>query len=195
MNYLALTGLLAQVLTLFDPGFIGRTRGVAAAGCDTLKDSQTATAEEAASVGNVAGNTYVATKFTAGSSYSLCRVDLLLAKAGATGTPTGNVFAYLYSDASGAPGTLLATSDPVDATALPTAGTSNWVSFSFSSPASVASGTVYRVATSYTNTAALSFVYWWRNSAFVSGGVHSSTNGTTWNPLSSRQNNFKTFSN
>lgn len=195
MNYLALTGLLAQALTLFDPSFIGRTRSVASAGCDTLKDSQTATAEEAASVGNIAGNTYVATKFTAGSSYSACKVDLLLAKAGATGTPTGNVFAYLYSDSSGSPGTLLAASDLVDSTTLPTAGTSNWVSFTFSSPASLTSGSVYWVATSHTNTAALSFVYWWRNSGFVASGVYSSTNGTIWNSLSSRRNNFKTFSN
>lgn len=193
MNYLALTGLLAQALTLFDPSFIGRTRSVAAAGCDTLKDSNTdTTVHSDLNIASTDGTQYRATKFTAGSSYSLCKIEFLLMKDGTGAAPTGNIWAFLWADSSGV-STLLATSEPVDASTLPTKGTSNYVAFTFTSPPPITSGTTYWGGLGKTNLQLNDWVGWYRPNPFVAGGNVLSTNGTTWSAGSSTRCNFKTY--
>lgn len=104
----------------------------------TTKDSQTGTTNNNAdnSVYNwIAGN------FTAGSTYTLCKLTLRMAKAG---TPSGNVTASIYTSVAGnIPGTLVGTaSDPVTATTLPTTeGNVDFVNLN----ASLTSGTVYQI--------------------------------------------------
>lgn len=193
MNYLALTGLLAQALTLFDPGFISRTRSVSAAGCDTLKDSYTDTTSHSdLNIASADGTQYRATKLTAGSTYSPCKIEFLLMKDGTGASPTGNVWAFVWSDSSG-PSTVLATSDAVDAASLPTKGTSNYVAFTFASPASLSSGTTYWIGLGKTNLQLNDWVGWFRPNPFVAGGNLVSTNGTAWIAASSTRANFKTY--
>lgn len=192
---LVLTSVAAMAqFGLQSPGFVSRLSSkIVAAGCDTLKDSNTdLTGVTGAAVGNNAGNTYRATKFTAGSSYTACKIELLLGKGGATGLPTGNIFAYMWSDSTG-PNTLLATSDAVDSSTLPAVGSSNYVAFTFASPASLSSGTVYWVGMSHTNINVNSYVSWRYPNGFVANGQYVSTNGVVWGSPNSTRANFKTY--
>jgi hypothetical protein len=180
---------------LQSPGFVSRLSvSQATASCETLKDSNTdLTGVVGQGVGNVLAQTYLATKFTAGSSYNACAIEFLIGKGGATGLPTGNVFAYVWSDSSG-PSTLLAQSGAVDSTTLPAVGTTNYIQFTFDSPASLSSGTVYWIGLSHTNVNANNYVRWLTPSAFVAGGVYSATNGSVWASAVSKRANFKTYS-
>jgi hypothetical protein len=71
----------------------------------TLKDSQT-TQNDYWYLGNGSVRLY-ASSFTAGSSYTLIEAQWYCKK---SGSPTFNIRGYIYSDSSGSPGTLLATS-------------------------------------------------------------------------------------
>lgn len=70
-------------------------------GCTTLADNQTGTNNESSPLGNSIGNTYGAFAFTAGSSYTLCAVQVPLEK---LSSPTFTLIAYVYSDSSNTPG-------------------------------------------------------------------------------------------
>ncbi len=191
----ALVGLKskAQVLTLADPARIG-TLSFVAESCATLKDSNTGTTGHSdLNIASVDGTQFRATKFVAGSTYSVCKIEFLLMKDGSGAAPTGNVVAYVWADSSG-PGAVLATSDAVDAASLPAKGASNYVAFTFSSPASLSSGATYWVGLGKTNLQLNDWVGWYRPNDFVANGNYYSTNATTWVVGSSTRCNFITYS-
>ncbi len=102
----------------------------------TTKDSQTGVTNNFADNQSYAWGAY---NFTAGSSYTLCKLTLRLAK---VGTPAGNVLAAIYTNSgSNLPGTQVGTaSDAVAATTLATSeGNIDLSNLS----ASVTSATVY----------------------------------------------------
>lgn len=195
---ICITTILAAVLTLGDPSFLSRSRmdNSAPASCSTLKDSNTGTSgHDWYVIGNYTNNTYRATKFTAGSSYSVCKIELLLGKLGATGLPTGNIFANIYSDSGSAPSSMLATSSAVDSSTLAALGSSNYVSFTFASPVALTSGTVYWIGPSKLESQSFnSYVGWWGPDTFVANGNMVSSNSTAWDTGTSRRLNFKTYS-
>lgn len=194
MNFLAMTCILAQALTLFDGALLSRTIRATSASCSTLKDSYTDTTSHSdLNIASVDGTQYRATKFVAGSTYSPCKIEFLLMKDGTGASPTGDVLAYVWSDSSG-PSTVLATSSAVDASSLPAKGSSNYVAFTFASPASLSSGTTYWIGLGKTNLQLNDWVGWFRPNPFVAGGNVVSTNGTTWIAGSSTRCNFKTYS-
>lgn len=124
------------------PGYQAAILKAAAGGggapCTTTKDSQTG------ATNNFADNQsykWLAGNFTAGSTYTLCKLTMRMAK---VGTPAGTITAAIYSDAAGnVPGTQVGTaSDAVTATTL--AAAEGNVDFSNLS-ASLTSGTVYHI--------------------------------------------------
>lgn len=192
-----LFSILLIVLTINVPApivLIGPPHMAPSAGF-TLKDSNTGTVNLAAQpVNSLAANKFRATKFTAGSTYTAAKIELLLAKGGTTGLPTGNITLFVYADNSGSCcGALLATSSStVNAASLPVAGSQDYFGFLISS--AFVNATQYWLAV--TNSAAVdvnSFVGWYAPDAFVNGGVVVSADGVTWNAGSSRRANFKTY--
>lgn len=188
--------ILAAVLTFGDPAFLSRSRmnDSTPASCSTLKDSNIDTTGHVAQpIGNIVDNFYRFTKFTPASTYDVCQIEFLIGKAGTTGTPIGNIVAQVWSDSSN-PSSLLSTSDSINITTLPTKGTSNYVAFTFSSPASLTSGVTYWIGLVATNVDINSYVGWWRPNPFVAGGTVISSNGINWTAGSSVRGNFKTYS-
>lgn len=108
--------------------------GVDNTGGSVLKDH-----EDTDSGGNQQSfDSHMATVFTAGSSYSLTSVDVFIAR---NLSGSQNFFIELRTNSAGDPGTVLATSDTVLASAV---GSSvSWVAFNFSTPFSIVNGTTY----------------------------------------------------
>ena len=105
---------------------VGSVNGiqVGSDGISSMVSITTGTKAGVLNLGDVAGNTYRAQRFTTVAAASsadqthLTAVELYLAKVLA---PTGTLTGYLYSDNAGVPGTLLATSEnTVDASTLST---------------------------------------------------------------------------
>lgn len=89
---------------------------------------------------------YASQGFTAGVDGTLTKVSINLKR---TGSPSGNVFSYLYSDnGSGAPSSLLASGSSVSASSLSTSSSS--VDFTFSYE--ITSGTKYHIVIYYYST-------------------------------------------
>ena len=110
----------------------------AAATCTTSTDSATGTTNGFDGLSSNAARTYTGGKFTAGSSYTLCKLVLRVDK---TGTPNYTLNAYIYTDNSGVPGTLVGTgSGNIATTGI---GTSEADVTFASMSAALTSGTVY----------------------------------------------------
>jgi hypothetical protein len=169
--------------------------GSAAAGCTySTKDSQTNTS---AIVGwaymDPAIRQWMATQFTAGSTYDICRFIVKLYR---TGTPGVNITAYVYSDSgSDTPGTSIGqtTSTAVVANNLTTNSGGEDVTFNFGS-LSLTSGTKYWVvlaADGYgadsSNKVSL------RAGGTSSGLLYRSSNGSTWALVSTNAMYYVTY--
>jgi hypothetical protein len=98
--------------------------------------SQTVSGSSSGSVGQNAANEGKGQKFTANKTGKLLRARFTCGK---SGSPTDATVCKFYSDSSGLPGTLIATSLPVPATAV----TGATVPYEFAVPPSVVDGTVY----------------------------------------------------
>ena len=107
-----------------------------------------------------------------------------------TGSPTGNLKAYIYDDSSG-PDTLLATSDNFDVSTL--TGSLAWISFTFSTPPALVKGTKYYVVidgADITQTGA-NYVEWGYDSAGSWGTNAWYNSGGGWTEISGDDMNFK----
>lgn len=99
--FLAATRLaLVGATTIANPGPVGRPQG----NVSVLKDSNTAASNGTTVFGGAASTKYMASRFTAATSYTLTRVDVYLDK---IGSPTFNITASIYTDNAGNPGTLI----------------------------------------------------------------------------------------
>lgn len=76
-------------------------------------------------------------KFVAGGT----SIDTVAFKLAKTGTISGNMLMKIYSDSGGFPGTLIGTSDPINANTL--SGSATVTTFTFSTPVSLTNGATY----------------------------------------------------
>lgn len=119
-------------------------------GCN-IQVSNLATKTTTVSLGAASGNVYAAQTFTAnasGPSQLLSAFRIPLAK---VGSPTGTVNAYLYSNNSGVPGTLIATSEYSLAISGLSTSSQN-VEFWFAGHPTTTNGTAYWAVLKYTGT-------------------------------------------
>lgn len=117
-----------------------------------------------------------AQKFQASSGYDLISATIKAAK---VSSPTDNVYLELYSDSSGTPGSLLATSDVKAASSLSTSAT--FYNFTFSSPYSLASGTYYWLVFTRSGAADATNYFLWSGHSSTVYQVVKIYNGTDWN--------------
>ena len=128
------------------------------------------------------GNVAAAETFTAPSNASVTSIKFYVAKAAAV---TGSVTAKLYSTSAGAPNTLLATSDSIDASTFQVLGGGgpndnlSLVEFTFSTPYSITSGTVYAIGIEKNNTGTM-YIGSDGGSPTFAGTIYF-YNGTSWN--------------
>lgn len=119
--------------------FINPVTGGGGGACNTSKDSQGGTINN-----NAPNDTYlwIGWNFVAGSTYTLCKIDVRVTKNGTP--PAGNATVAIYTNNSGEPGTQVGTgSDGVD---VSTIGTDTDFNHTFSNlSASLTNGTTYWV--------------------------------------------------
>ncbi len=122
-------------------------------------------------------DTYLAGSFTAGSSYPLCKVDVITAYGG---TPTGVVQAHIFNDNAGSPGTNLGTStNSITASTLAQQPSYATATFNFSG-VSITESSVYWIALSHTNTFN---IYLHENYPVTGPAFKRSANGVDWTLL------------
>ncbi|MBG0785561.1 MAG: hypothetical protein H0S79_10710 [Anaerolineaceae bacterium] len=92
--------------------------------------------------GNSAAALYPAQSFTPGADGALKTATFMLRNVGGA---TRTLTARLHADASGSPGAVLATSDPLDPSGLPPASYA-WAQFSFAGPVPLTGGSAYWVS-------------------------------------------------
>lgn len=172
----------------------GVTVVAASGGCtDTKTDSQE-TDSDYENVGQASGNIWVATSFTAGSSYTLCKLEVLLEAWLYDPGITPTITAYIYSDSSNTPGSVVAngtmTNAPVDMSGW-TDTSKNWLSSDFSG-VSLTSSTVYWIVLKISGLDAGGSYPRWRVSS-TAGSTVASSDGTTWGQVAAYQADFRTY--
>jgi hypothetical protein len=140
-----------------------------AANCDTVQESHTAADGTVSSA-----NQYIANRWTAGASYSACKIEVCIGKNSAE---TANFTLQIRSDDYTS---TLGESLVVSSNSVPT--TTNYVAFMFSSPVSLTSGTSYRMVVKK-SAVTTTQVLWARGNATVEH-VTTSTDGSTYTDLS-----------
>ncbi len=141
------------------PALLGGGAPGGGGGTYVLKDSQL-TVDTSADFGGGEYTVWAGTSFTAGSSYTLRRISLPLAK---NGSPVFNVTFYIYNSAMNS---LLGTSNIVNAATVPN-GAGGKTNFDFSG-VSLSSGTTYVIVG---NTSAYdgSNTLWWDRAVSITG--------------------------
>lgn len=159
---------------------------------DTIDQQQTDGASSAQLYGGTGGaesEQAHGQSFTAGSSYSLERLDVILQK---INSPTDNVTVTIMTGSI--TGTVVGTSDAYDGSTIP--GTETYVPFTFSTPVSITSGVKYyfiversgaRDTTNYYRT------YISLASSYAGGGKYSKANNAWGAESGSFDMKFKTF--
>jgi hypothetical protein len=163
----------------------------AASGVYVLKDQGT-TNNDFDQFGDNAARLYLSSSWTAGSSYTIRRVVVLLYTAG---SPTFDVQVQIQGDSAGAPsGTALCTSTTTINAATLT-GTATAYNFDFAVGTAITSGTKYHiVTTSSTLGDASNYVKVRINYAGATGQDLYSWNGSGWSPrYSNTQYVFETW--
>lgn len=190
-----LSGWSAQAQNgLRNPAFVANLRPAFSAGgggCTTGRDSNMVATSS--SILSDDGNIYMAQKFTAGASTTICAAMLRMSEAG---TATGNMTVAIYSDNANQPGTVIDASDNVGATTP--GATEGDVNFTSGLSAAVTSGTAYWVVLNHPDGVTFdgNGVRWFYSTTAGSDRSMVSDNGTTWSEVS--PNNpfkFQLFSN
>lgn len=180
---LTCASLCAQRIGLRDPGFVGNLRPAFAAGggggCSTGRNSNMVATSS--SILSDDGNLYMAQKFTASATTTICAAMLRLSEAG---TATGTMTVAIYSDNANQPGTLIDESDTVSATSP--AGTEGDVNFTSGLSASVTSATAYWVVFKHLDSPTFdgNGVRWFYSTTAGSDRSMVSANGSTWSEVS-----------
>ena len=144
--------LIATLISLaFAPVLFGQAVVVkhkAAATCSTVRDNTFTTAPSGAdqTLGRSADIMALATVFTAGSSYTMCSVTAALK---ATGSPTFNIAAAIFTNSGSGPGSLVGiASSPKSVSGM----SSSYASFNFTGmSAPLVSGNSYFLVIYYTS--------------------------------------------
>jgi len=173
--------ILLSLYAMFQNVVVGNTSvggqtviggGVTGGACTTLSDSVT-TGTVAESVWSSSGKVWNAGTFTAGSSYTLCKLSISAAK---VGSPTMSVTAFIYNDSSNAPGSQVGTGS--GSVAVSTFPASQGDVFFTGMNVSIVNGTKYWIAIQSTAQDGVNNASW-----FVGAGsdfFDASANGTTW---------------
>jgi len=128
-------------------------------------------------------------KFTVDLAAKLYEIRAFLRR---VGSPTGTIYAKLYSDSGGVPSTELA-SGSLDVSTLPSGTYHEWVRFTLTTPYSLASGTTYHLTIEYANADTSNYV-----SIAYSGGLtgdgERQKNGDDENAIDSYDNTYWDYS-
>ena len=197
----------ARIIEVADAGITDKLRAVIAAknasapaapgGClgnDTKKDSEETGEAAIYNIGQYDADKYVATRFQAGSTYVMCRVELELRDD--IGDPAYNLTVYIYDDAAGPhPDTAPisgqdSTSDTVDAVAV--TGSTSDISFTGLSVA-ITSGSYYWIVVMADTPDASHNAGWVRGTYNAAKYSDRSTDGATFINQANGANNFKTY--
>lgn len=142
----------------------------------SLQENWTTTLND---TGGLDTTNWLAQTWTANSSYSLTSEKVLLRR---VGTITNAVLSVRATSAGSPIGSDLVSST-VDVSGITTATAGQWVEFSFSTPLSVNSGTVYAIILRITTGDGSNYLRWLTDINYgYSGGtyLHSSDSGATW---------------
>lgn len=174
---------------------VGAVDNTAAAGCNTLKDQSPAAVTPTAF--ETRFNNYFASKFTAGATYTSCKVEILCNK---LGTPAGTWTVSIYSDSSGSPGSIVGTaSTAVNKTDFTADPGSDYEPFSGTLSAALTASTVYWVVIQQSTGGDASnqaqLFYDADGGAFVADGFKESSDGSSWSTVVNRTMLIKTYSN
>lgn len=125
-------------------------------------------------------NVFTGQTFTAGATYSIVKVSLLLYR---TGTPD-TVTVELQSTSSGLPTNTILASGTTDGNTLTTSSSGEWREITFSVPYNITSGTVYAIVIKALTGTGTSDAVNWRadNTPGLAGGIYvfSNNGGSTW---------------
>jgi len=155
----------------------------------TLKDSQE-TSDSYERLGYGSNYLYVAGSFTPASSYTLTKVALYLLK---TSAPTSLITVHIYSDSSGSPSSLLATSTTtIDSSTLSTS-TYGWFEVLFDGIA-LTSGTKYHIVAYVSSYSSTNYIRMGYYGTVTGQTVKYSANATSWiTEDSTAQLDFRTY--
>jgi len=146
---------------------------------------------------NQSSRQYLATRFTPSAGFeNVCRLDASLYK---TGSPTGTLTAYIYTDSGSGPGSVLANSNGVDASTI-TATTNSGAlaaltTFNFTSSTTLSTSSTYYIVIGNSGNNTTNYLNW---STQTLGGTsfpsYRSSNGSVWTSLGVNQKlYFKTY--
>ncbi len=146
---------------------------------DIAQDTNNGTTTGSQNVGDTSGDKWMATSFTASFTYTAHKIVLRLSK---TGSPTGTITAYIYSDSANVPGSVLTggTSGTINASSL---GASEADADLTGLTSSITSGTKYWIVMQASQTAdAVNYINWHYDtlSSDSNGRLKNSSNGTSW---------------
>lgn len=152
---------------------------------DVLESEEIAGTTYTANIGRDTSNFWQGFEYTPDENHTVPKIEVKLEK---VGTPTGTVTVEVWDDDSSSPGTIITngTSATVDVSTVP--GTGDWVTFTWTTPPSLTSGSTYyfiikhgfSLSTSHyirANRGTVFTKHWrWR---IQSGGTEESYEGTT----------------
>jgi hypothetical protein len=185
-------GALGQTVWQSPTVIYNLTLGSGAGGGGLPKDTQNNTTTGSNTVANATLETYHASYFVAGSSYTATSINLRLGK---VGSPTMNLTAYIYSDNAGVPGTML-TGGASGVVAASTINSSEGDTSFTGLTCSITSGTKYWIVLFGSAVDASNYVAWYMANAASDplGRTKKSTNASTWTGVSNnKQDKFTVF--
>lgn len=179
---LMLAGLPAGAAVQIGPGRLLRSNlndAVAGGSCSTGRDSNAVATSS--SILSDDGNLYMAQKFTAGASVTICAATLRLSEAG---TATGNMTVAIYTDNANTPGTLIDESDTIAATTP--GATEGDVQFTSGLSAAITASTAYWVVFKHLDGVTFdgNGVRWFYSTTTGTDRSMVSSNGSTWAEVS-----------
>jgi hypothetical protein len=130
---------------LVKQGTLSVKQGSAGSACATITDSDTSAHSGDGDFGYAASSTYFGTRFQAGSSYTLCSVDVSLKKTVGDGVPNWVLQAQIWSDNAGTTPLALLASSTNTKTVGDVAVGYGWINFTFAGVA-LTVGTNYWIA-------------------------------------------------
>jgi hypothetical protein len=154
-----------------------------------LKDSYTETSNDYTQLRLNSNYQSAGLQFTPTSDYQITSVQFEVQKAN---SPTGNIWAEVWSTSGGLPNTKLATSNHIDVSTLnPSA--KEWKEWTFSEEINVVNGTVYGLILTGDFTIGAHYVLYYRHWIGTYGGAGLFYNGSTWSTSANADHTFKVY--
>jgi len=182
-----LVSLLAIPLPVAGYQYVIHRRAAFSAVCETLQSDMPTETTGSSLVGSSAAYKYRAAKMEDGTyTGPVCAMEFRIKK---VSSPTGNIKAYLYTEASSEPSVQLTESSPVEASTLSTSYT--WVSFEFPGDSVT---NAYWAVLRFNNGDATDHIAWSNTDAYWANGDYTSEWGSSWTIGNQRKLTYKIFS-